>query len=90
MSGEPQVELDRRAAIARAIELAEPGDVVVIAGKGHERGQEIAGRHRPVRRPRGRGRGTARAAGDRVIQLTLDEVAELAPGQLQVAPGASG
>jgi UDP-N-acetylmuramoyl-L-alanyl-D-glutamate--2,6-diaminopimelate ligase len=28
----------------RAIEQAEPGDVVVIAGKGHERGQEIAGR----------------------------------------------
>ncbi len=44
MSGEPEVELDRRAAIARAIELAEPGDVVVIAGKGHERGQEISGR----------------------------------------------
>jgi len=44
MSSEPEVELDRRAAIARAIELAEPGDVVVIAGKGHERGQEIAGR----------------------------------------------
>jgi UDP-N-acetylmuramoyl-L-alanyl-D-glutamate--2,6-diaminopimelate ligase len=44
MSGEPEVELDRRAAIVRAIEQAEPGDVVVIAGKGHERGQEIAGR----------------------------------------------
>jgi UDP-N-acetylmuramoyl-L-alanyl-D-glutamate--2,6-diaminopimelate ligase len=44
MSGDPVVELDRRAAIAQAIELAEPGDVVVIAGKGHERGQEIAGR----------------------------------------------
>jgi UDP-N-acetylmuramoyl-L-alanyl-D-glutamate--2,6-diaminopimelate ligase len=47
MEREPEVELDRRAAIARAIELAEPGDVVVIAGKGHERGQEIAGRVLP-------------------------------------------
>ena len=27
----------------RAIGLAEPGDVVVIAGKGHEQGQEFAG-----------------------------------------------
>jgi UDP-N-acetylmuramoyl-L-alanyl-D-glutamate--2,6-diaminopimelate ligase len=44
MADEPEVELDRRAAIVRAIELAEPGDVVVIAGKGNERGQEIAGR----------------------------------------------
>lgn len=38
------VEVDRRAAIALAIEMAEPGDVVMILGKGHERGQEIAGR----------------------------------------------
>jgi UDP-N-acetylmuramoyl-L-alanyl-D-glutamate--2,6-diaminopimelate ligase len=30
------VELDRRAAIALAIGAARPGDVVVIAGKGHE------------------------------------------------------
>ncbi|HXB14602.1 MAG TPA: UDP-N-acetylmuramoyl-L-alanyl-D-glutamate--2,6-diaminopimelate ligase [Solirubrobacteraceae bacterium] len=34
---------DRRAAIARAVALACPGDVLVIAGKGHEQGQELAG-----------------------------------------------
>jgi UDP-N-acetylmuramoyl-L-alanyl-D-glutamate--2,6-diaminopimelate ligase len=34
---------DRRAAIARAIAVAEPGDVVILAGKGHEQGQELAG-----------------------------------------------
>jgi UDP-N-acetylmuramoyl-L-alanyl-D-glutamate--2,6-diaminopimelate ligase len=36
-------EVDRRAAIAQAIEQAAPGDVVVIAGKGHEQGQEFEG-----------------------------------------------
>ena len=38
-----EVEVDRRAAIALALALARPGDTVVIAGKGHEQGQELAG-----------------------------------------------
>jgi UDP-N-acetylmuramoyl-L-alanyl-D-glutamate--2,6-diaminopimelate ligase len=41
------VELDRRRAIERALEAARTGDVVVIAGKGHEQGQEVAGRKLP-------------------------------------------
>jgi len=42
-----EVELDRRRAIERAVEDARAGDVVVIAGKGHERGQEFADRTIP-------------------------------------------
>jgi UDP-N-acetylmuramoyl-L-alanyl-D-glutamate--2,6-diaminopimelate ligase len=38
-----EMDPDRRTAIERAIGLAEAGDVVIIAGKGHEQGQEIAG-----------------------------------------------
>ena len=34
---------DRRTAIHRAIAMARPGDCVLVAGKGHEQGQEIAG-----------------------------------------------
>jgi UDP-N-acetylmuramoyl-L-alanyl-D-glutamate--2,6-diaminopimelate ligase len=47
VAGDVEVELDRGRAIERALELAEPGDVVVIAGKGHEQGQEVAGRLLP-------------------------------------------
>jgi UDP-N-acetylmuramoyl-L-alanyl-D-glutamate--2,6-diaminopimelate ligase len=38
-----QAIVDRGAAISAAIAAARPGDVVVIAGKGHEQGQELAG-----------------------------------------------
>jgi UDP-N-acetylmuramoyl-L-alanyl-D-glutamate--2,6-diaminopimelate ligase len=38
-----EVEPDRRAAIALALESAKPSDTVVIAGKGHEQGQEFEG-----------------------------------------------
>lgn len=38
----PIVEPDRAAAIALAVELARPGDTVVVAGRGHESGQELA------------------------------------------------
>jgi UDP-N-acetylmuramoyl-L-alanyl-D-glutamate--2,6-diaminopimelate ligase len=40
---EAEREVDRRRAIARTIEGAAAGDVVVIAGKGHEQGQEFEG-----------------------------------------------
>jgi len=41
------VEPDRAAAIEAALALARPGDTVVIAGKGHEQGQEAGGRTLP-------------------------------------------
>ena len=47
MPGEPETEPDRGAAITSALERAEEGDVVVIAGKGHEQGQEFADRTVP-------------------------------------------
>src|SRR5205085_6969269 len=42
-SDEVVVEPDRRAAIALALAEARPGDVVVLAGKGHETTQTFAG-----------------------------------------------
>ena len=40
---EIDVEVDRRKAIAAALAVAQEGDTVVIAGKGHEQGQEFDG-----------------------------------------------
>jgi UDP-N-acetylmuramoyl-L-alanyl-D-glutamate--2,6-diaminopimelate ligase len=37
------VEPDRRRAVAAAVDIARPGDVLVVAGKGHEQGQDISG-----------------------------------------------
>ncbi|WP_399072755.1 UDP-N-acetylmuramoyl-L-alanyl-D-glutamate--2,6-diaminopimelate ligase [Streptomyces stackebrandtii] len=45
--GEVLVLADRAAAIAAAVARAQPGDTVLVAGKGHEQGQEIAGVVRP-------------------------------------------
>ncbi len=41
------VEPERAVAIRRALDAAAPGDVVVLAGKGHETYQEIGGRQLP-------------------------------------------
>ena len=46
-SCEVYVEADRAQAIASAISMAGRGDIVVIAGKGHEATQEVAGVHYP-------------------------------------------
>lgn len=45
--GDLVVEPDRAAAIAWAVNHAAPGDVVVVAGKGHEQGQKIGAEVRP-------------------------------------------
>jgi UDP-N-acetylmuramoyl-L-alanyl-D-glutamate--2,6-diaminopimelate ligase len=45
--GHWRVVADRREAIAEALAEAAPGDTVVIAGKGHEQHQEVAGRLLP-------------------------------------------
>ncbi|MDX6442894.1 MAG: UDP-N-acetylmuramoyl-L-alanyl-D-glutamate--2,6-diaminopimelate ligase, partial [Gaiellaceae bacterium] len=47
VTGDVEVELDRATAIARAIEQAREGDVVLIAGKGAEQGQQFADRTIP-------------------------------------------
>jgi len=47
MDGQYEVELDRARAIERAVSRAEPGDVVLIAGKGHEPYQLIGAQSLP-------------------------------------------
>ena len=45
--GKATVEPDRAAAIQKAIANCQPGDIVLVAGKGHETWQEIGGRKIP-------------------------------------------
>jgi len=47
MSRRPEIEPDRESAIRRAVREAAAGDVILVAGKGHEPYQEIAGVRRP-------------------------------------------
>lgn len=46
-TGRHEVMADRRAAIQAAVNMAAPGDVILIAGKGHETFQELANRTVP-------------------------------------------
>jgi len=41
------IEVDRRAAIVRAIASASASDIVLVAGKGHEAYQELQGKRTP-------------------------------------------
>ena len=47
MCGDYRIEPDRAGAIALAVNMAKPGDIVLVAGKGHEDYQEIAGVRHP-------------------------------------------
>jgi UDP-N-acetylmuramoyl-L-alanyl-D-glutamate--2,6-diaminopimelate ligase len=47
VAGVHEIEADRKTAIARAVGSAAAGDVILIAGKGHETYQEIAGERLP-------------------------------------------
>ena len=70
---------DRRAAIAHAVAWAQPGDVVLIAGKGHEIRSDGARADPAVRRSH---RTRRRTRGTRVIDLTVAQIAEIVGGEL--------
>jgi UDP-N-acetylmuramoyl-L-alanyl-D-glutamate--2,6-diaminopimelate ligase len=46
-SGSFEIELDRRAAIRKVLERAQPGDAVLLAGKGHEQRMVVGDARRP-------------------------------------------
>jgi UDP-N-acetylmuramoyl-L-alanyl-D-glutamate--2,6-diaminopimelate ligase len=71
------VEVDRRAAIRAALSLAGPGDAVLLAGKGHEQGQEFAG-------------GRKLPFDDRLVAAEELRALSGGPGGSRVAPRSSG
>ncbi len=90
-----QIEVDRRMAIERAIALAETDDVVVIAGKGHEQGQELADAHKipfddvTVAREALRARMGAKDWSGRMRSWDSSRVASAAGARLVVEPSRS-
>ena len=74
------IEPDRRAAIRLALREAAPGDVVIVAGKGHEPVQELRDADDPVRRPRRRARGARRAGRGRMKPRRMSDVARAVEG----------
>ena len=79
---------DRAVAIEEAITRAQAGDVLVIAGKGHEQGQEFARRAQgALRRRDRRAQGAARARGASMRQWDAARVAEAAGASVVVGGG---
>jgi UDP-N-acetylmuramoyl-L-alanyl-D-glutamate--2,6-diaminopimelate ligase len=70
--GQVSIEPDRATAIAQAVSRAASGDVIVVAGKGHETGQYVAGAVLPF--------------DDRqVLAAALQQAAQNQPGHVQPA-----
>ena len=62
-----RIEPDREKALEIALEEAQAGDIVLLAGKGHETSQVLEGPHRGIRRP---GKGAGNAAPQRIFEAT--------------------
>jgi hypothetical protein len=80
-----QIEVDRRLAILQTLAAAGPQDVVLLAGKGHEDYQDVAGVKHPSRTRGGPGRAARQER--RVTELTLSLAAQLIPGAQRLGEG---
>ena len=75
------VEVDRRTAIVRALAGAGERDVVLIAGKGHETGQEVAGEVRPFDDRVVAAEELARLTGDEAAAAAVTDAARVPSGR---------